>query len=175
MAKTQGALAATATSSVVWPMIKAIFAEIKRHAWDERGTKSRAFLGFASAGIAFFGSQGAGIAALGGAIGVPLWLVLGGGGVLLATLYEELSKPQVPENESLATGFYQTPQRSETLGSELEKAEIVDIQVKEDLAISVMPLDAMPCDGVVQVGDSIVCLSCGKTKSVGISDVQVAC
>ena len=43
-------------------------------------------------GIALFGSQSAGIAALGTAIGVPLWVVLGAGAAFANSLIEELKR-----------------------------------------------------------------------------------
>ncbi|OCC02401.1 hypothetical protein BA190_24055 [Labrys sp. WJW] len=46
----------------------------------------------AGAGLAFFGTQGAGIAALGTAAGVPLWVVPGAGSMFAKTLHEELTK-----------------------------------------------------------------------------------
>ena len=48
-------------------------------------------LGGAAVGLAVFGGQGAGIAALGTAIGVPLWVVFGAGAAFLGVLYEEIA------------------------------------------------------------------------------------
>lgn len=90
--KASRALSATARSKVVWPAAKLIWGEIKRHAWDERGVKSRFGLGAAAVGALLFGGQSAGIAALGTAIGVPLWVVLGAGGTFAGMLIEELSR-----------------------------------------------------------------------------------
>jgi len=45
----------------------------------------------AIAAVAFSG-KGAGIAALGGAIGVPLWVVLGAGGAFAGVLIEEIQR-----------------------------------------------------------------------------------
>lgn len=88
--KIKHAITLTAKSDVVWPLAKLTAAELKRIGWDERGTKSRAALATAMATLALFGTQGAGIAALGTAIGVPLWIVLGAGAYFAAGLIEEL-------------------------------------------------------------------------------------
>jgi hypothetical protein len=88
--KSRRAMQETMDSKVVWPVAKTIGKEIKRLGWDERGTKSRFALVGSAAGIALFGGQSAGIAALGTAIGVPLWIVLGAGGAFAAVLLEEL-------------------------------------------------------------------------------------
>ncbi len=64
----------------------------KRLTWDERGLKSRLGLSGAAAGLVIFGGQGAGIAALGTAIAVPLWVVLGAGATFAGFLYEELTR-----------------------------------------------------------------------------------
>jgi hypothetical protein len=89
--KASQALALTASSSVVVPAVKMIARETKRLAWDDRGPKGKLSIGGAAVGLALFGSQGAGIAALGTAVGVPLWVVFGAGGAFLGVLYEEIT------------------------------------------------------------------------------------
>lgn len=88
--KARLALQLTYKSKVIWPVVKAISLEVKRHGWDERSTKAKYGLVGAATGIALFGSQGAGIAALGTAIGVPLWVVLGAGAAFAAPFVERL-------------------------------------------------------------------------------------
>lgn len=90
--KASEALKLTMQSKVIWPFAKIIGREMKRHAWDERSLKGRMGLGAAAIGAVVFGGQGAGIAALGTAIGVPLWIVLGAGGAFAGMLIEELSE-----------------------------------------------------------------------------------
>ena len=89
--KTKQAISLTIESKVILPTVKIIGREIKRLAWDERGLKSRLSLGGAAVGVALFGGQGAGIAALGTAIGVPLWVVFGAGAAFAGVLYEEIT------------------------------------------------------------------------------------
>lgn len=89
--KAKQALALTANSKVVLPTVKIIARETKRLAWDERGLKGRLGLGGAAVGVALFGGQGAGIAALGTAVGVPLWVVFGAGAAFAGVLYEEIT------------------------------------------------------------------------------------
>ena len=89
--KAKQALAITANSNVVLPTVKMIARETKRLAWDERGPKGRLGLSGAAVGFALFGGQGAGVAALGTAISVPLWVVFGAGGTFLGALYEEIT------------------------------------------------------------------------------------
>lgn len=88
--KASHALRVTVQSRVVWPAAKLIWGEVRRHAWDERGLKGRFGLTAAATSAILFGGQGAGIAALGTAVGVPLWVVFGAGGVFVAALIEEL-------------------------------------------------------------------------------------
>ena len=73
--------------------------KIKEAGWDNRSATARFGLGGAAVGLALFGSQGAGIAALGTAIGVPLWVVLGGGAAFANWLVEELSRRPKAEEE----------------------------------------------------------------------------
>jgi hypothetical protein len=89
--KAKQALSLTASSSVVVPAVKMIARETKRLAWDDRGLKGRLGIGGAAVGLALFGGQGAGIAALGTAIGVPPWVVFGAGAAFLGVLYEEIT------------------------------------------------------------------------------------
>ena len=113
--KAKEALLLTLRSNVVWPVVKVLAREVKRLGWDERGTKSRFGIGGAVAGLAVFGTQGAGIAALGTAIGVPLWVVLGAGAYFAPVLVEELKKLVPKARQPRSRGG---------------KFEIVDIEVK---------------------------------------------
>ena len=83
-------------SSIHGPLKKAGY-KSKQLLWDDRNWASRLALSGVSISLAVGGAEaGAGIAALGGAIGVPLWLVLGSGGAFLGTLIEEL-RPLLPK------------------------------------------------------------------------------
>lgn len=64
---------------------------MKQHLWDERSWPARGALLGLTIGVATLGSEGAGIAALGGAIGVPVFLLTTAGGALLATIVSELT------------------------------------------------------------------------------------
>ena len=59
-AKAKRALALTAESKVVWPTVKAVSREVKRHAWDDRSRAARMGLGGAAVAGAVFGGQSAG-------------------------------------------------------------------------------------------------------------------
>jgi hypothetical protein len=75
---------------VMWPIAKMMATKLREIVWDDRSTKMRVGMGVAAAAFAVFGSQGAGIAALGTAIGVPLWFVFGAGASFAWMLIEEL-------------------------------------------------------------------------------------
>ncbi len=102
--KAKKAIAVTASSKVVLPIVKIIAREMKRFTWDDRGLKGKLGIWSAVAGLAIFGGQGAGIAALGTAVGVPLWVVFGAGATFVGALYEEIttkksgSKNNLPNN-----------------------------------------------------------------------------
>lgn len=99
--KVKRALSVTATHKVLWPMVKLISKEVKRYGWDNRKPAAKFGLMGAAAGMVVFGGAGAGIAALGGAVGVPLWIVLGAGSTFARMLYSELldkdSSPPMPK------------------------------------------------------------------------------
>ncbi len=90
--KAKNALNITIRNKILWPVIKLISRKVKLHTWDNRSKAMRRSYGVAALAIALLGNQAAGIAALGGAIGIPLWMVFGGGALFAQMLYIELSK-----------------------------------------------------------------------------------
>ncbi|WP_159947110.1 hypothetical protein [Rhizobium sp. 18065] len=88
--KLKATMAETLNVKVIWPTLKLIFRECRRRLWDNRSTNTRLGLTGSIAGLVFFGGQSAGIAAMGGAIGVPLWVVFGAGAMYANHLREAL-------------------------------------------------------------------------------------
>ena len=86
------ALAATFSLRVIYVLLKTIWQQAKRVLWDERNWASRFLLIGVVAGVATLGGRNAGLAALGTAIAVPMWVALGASGAFLGTLVEELRK-----------------------------------------------------------------------------------
>jgi len=70
---------------------------VKELGWDNRGLSGRLGIATAIATVVVFGGQGAGIAALGTAIGVPLWVVFGAGAAFLGEVYEKFTGKRRPE------------------------------------------------------------------------------
>ena len=110
--KAKEAILLTARSNVIVPALKIIAIEMKldqfdaskikfssldqvlksvRRFWDDRSLPAKLGIGASTVALALFGSQGAGIAALGTAIGVPLWVVFGAGAAFAGVLYEEVT------------------------------------------------------------------------------------
>lgn len=90
--KATRAIRVTIESGAIRPFVQFLGTEIKRVGWDERGLPERLALGSAAAAALVFAGQGAGIAALGGAIGVPLWVVFGAGGAFAGVVIEEVKR-----------------------------------------------------------------------------------
>ncbi|MER8970950.1 MULTISPECIES: hypothetical protein [unclassified Mesorhizobium] len=90
--KAKQAVAATMHGKVVGPILKSALGRAKSVGWDNRTIAQRLGLGGAAVGVAMFGGQSAGIAALGMGVGVPLWAVLGAGSMFATYLYEELTE-----------------------------------------------------------------------------------
>lgn len=86
------AVRVTVNRKIVWPFLREILRALKQLGWNERGLKARLAMSAGAISAVAFGGQAAGIAALGGAIGVPLWLVFAGGGALLGAVIEELRR-----------------------------------------------------------------------------------
>jgi hypothetical protein len=89
LTKAQHAIEHTAESRVALILLSAVGRPLKQVAWDDRTWAVRLGLGVAI-GAAATTSQGAGIAALGTAVGVPLWVVLGAGASFAGVLLDEL-------------------------------------------------------------------------------------
>ena len=89
--KAKSALVVTKRHRVLRPVMKKILKELKRIGWDDRSKNARYGIGVGGIALLLFGGQGAGIAALGGGIGVPLWIVLGAGATSAGVLQDELS------------------------------------------------------------------------------------
>jgi hypothetical protein len=91
--KARHAVEETTQRDVVWPVVKLVGGEIKRHAWEDRSLATRlAGVGVFTALALGGGEAGAGIAALGTAVGVPLWIVFAAGGAFAGTLLDEIQK-----------------------------------------------------------------------------------
>ena len=86
-------------TELIYRRLEPIMRDVKRHGWDERGIAGRFTIGGIMLGATAFSGQGAGLAALGSAVGLPLWFVLGAGGAFLGTLVEELSRKGPPTTE----------------------------------------------------------------------------
>lgn len=93
--KAKQAVAATMHGKVVGPILKSALGRAKSFGWDNRTMAQRLGIGGAAIGVALFGGQSAGIAALGMGVGVPLWAVLGAGSMFAKYLCDELTEAQV--------------------------------------------------------------------------------
>jgi len=95
--KAKASVSATVESKAIWPFLNLVGRELKRLGWDERGFAARIGLSAAALALLIPGKGAAGIAALGGAIGVPLWVVFGAGGAFVGVIIQELNKQTPPE------------------------------------------------------------------------------
>jgi hypothetical protein len=112
MARTErarAAISATVTRDKVVPIVSAIAKGTKNQLWTQRSWAARLGLGAAAATAATLGGQGAGIAAMGGAIGVPLWIVFGAGASFAGVLIDEVERHKLgadqPDNASTGTSL----------------------------------------------------------------------
>lgn len=105
--KIKQTLAATKEHKILWPLLKIISSEAKKNLWDNRSTKGRLGVLGVSTGILFFGGQSAGIAALGGAVGLPLWIVLGAGATFAGYVLDEIHKNTFRHKDDVITVEYE--------------------------------------------------------------------
>jgi hypothetical protein len=90
--KSRSALSLTVSHRILWPIVKSISKATKTQLWDRSTPTLRFGMSAAAVSLAVFGGGTAGIAALGGAVAVPLWVVFGAGAMFARTLYAELIK-----------------------------------------------------------------------------------
>lgn len=126
-AKTKLAIVETAQRRIIWPIIKSIAFEIKRYGWDDRNLATRtAGFGVLTA-LTLGGAQaGAGIVALGTAVGVPLWIVLGAGGAFVGVILQEiqnLASQNVEQNKEISETDAVKTQTPESVSTRLDSRE----------------------------------------------------
>ena len=90
--KVAAQLALIRDTKAAWPLVKVMARALKIIAWDARSWKLRLGLGAIVATFVVVGNAGAGIVALGGGLGLPLWVLMGGGGVLVGLLADLVRK-----------------------------------------------------------------------------------
>ncbi len=90
--KFQAVIQLTRDAKILIPLTKKIFMELKRTGWDESAWKSRLGMGATLWASLIIGKAAAGMALLGGAIAVPLWIVFGTGDTFVKALITELKK-----------------------------------------------------------------------------------
>ncbi len=94
--KAKKAMRATQVSEVIWPALKTVAKQIKRAGWDTRSGPAKAFVSVAAVSAAVFGGKAAGVAALGTAVGVPLWIVFGAGAWFAKAVADEVTRKSAP-------------------------------------------------------------------------------
>ncbi len=82
----------TADPKVLGVLTKGSGRLLAKHAWKDRSWPGRIGLSAAALASILTAGQGAGIALLGTAIGVPLWIVFGSGGAFAGELLDEIER-----------------------------------------------------------------------------------
>jgi hypothetical protein len=89
-AKMREGVAVTLRAKVLWPTVKGLAVHLKTVGWTNQSPKVKWAIAGATISLVAFPGAGAGIAALGTAIGLPLWVVCGAGAAFAQGLYNEL-------------------------------------------------------------------------------------
>ena len=82
----------TADAKVLGVLTKGSGRLLAKHAWTDRSWAARIGLSAAAIASILTAGQGAGIALLGTAVGVPLWIVFGAGGAFAGELLDEIAR-----------------------------------------------------------------------------------
>jgi hypothetical protein len=90
----------TADPKVLGVLTKGSGRLLAKHAWKDRSWPARIGLSAAALASILTAGQGAGIALLGTAIGVPLWIVFGSGGAFAGELLDEIDRVSAGDPDS---------------------------------------------------------------------------
>lgn len=97
---------ATAKHNDIGQFLSVFYRVAKMVMWDSTSLSAKLAIAAGGAAAVATGGAGAGIAAAGGAIGVPLWIVVGGGGALAGTLLQEIkNKYDLTRRDADKAGF----------------------------------------------------------------------
>jgi hypothetical protein len=88
--KAAAMLALTRDRKAAWPLLKVLALALKHMVWDARSWTFRLGLGALIATFVAAENGGAGIVALGGGIGLPLWMLIGACGVLIGLVADKI-------------------------------------------------------------------------------------
>ncbi|MFB1485987.1 MULTISPECIES: hypothetical protein [unclassified Thiocapsa] len=88
--KAAAILALTRDQKAAWPLLKMLSLAVKHILWDARSWTVRLGVGSVIATFVAAENGGAGIVTLGGGIGLPLWMLIGAGGVLIGQLADKI-------------------------------------------------------------------------------------
>jgi hypothetical protein len=91
----------TADRQVLGVLTKGSGRLLAKHAWKDRSWAARIGLSAAAIASILTAGPGGGIALLGTAIGVPLWIVFGAGGAFAGVLLDEIERVRAGDAESL--------------------------------------------------------------------------
>ncbi len=90
--KAAAMLALTRDRKAIWPFLKVLTLALKHVVWDARSWTLRLGVGAIIATFVTVEKGGAGIVSLGDGIGLPLWMLIGAGGVLIGVLADTIEK-----------------------------------------------------------------------------------
>ncbi len=115
----------TADRQVLGVLTKGSGRLLAKHAWKDRSWAARIGLSAAAIASILTAGQGAGIALLGTAIGVPLWVVFGAGGAFAGVLLDEIERVRAGDDgRAEPRGPFDT---SHQLSSGARDAESLDV------------------------------------------------
>ncbi len=97
--KAKKAVFNTQHRKIIFPVLRMLTEQLKVHGWKNRSLRERMAIVGTGIGLSVFSGQSAGLVALGGGIGLPLWIVLGAGGGFAGMIIDEIRSKTSLENE----------------------------------------------------------------------------
>jgi hypothetical protein len=82
----------TRENQATWPLVKVMLRAVKIFAWDARSWKFRLGIWSVVATVIAIGNGAAAIVPLGGGIGLPLWMIIGIGGLSAGLVGDAVKK-----------------------------------------------------------------------------------
>jgi hypothetical protein len=118
----------TADRQVLGVLTKGSGRLLAKHAWKDRSWAARIGLSAAAIASILTAGQGAGIALLGTAIGVPLWVVFGAGGAFAGVLLDEIERVRAGDDgRAEPRGPFDTSHQLSSGARDTESLDVDDI------------------------------------------------
>ena len=101
--KAKMALSKTSSKEILFPLLKRAYRKLKKVLWTDRGWWFRIGGGGILLAVAAVSGKSLGLATMGFGVGIPLWIVFGGGGAFAGLIIDKLKSEYGVPRKSCTT------------------------------------------------------------------------